>query len=37
MFFQSYNFVLLMWVSGQLRRTSTNFTGPEVNDYVSLQ
>jgi len=31
------NFFSLMWVSGQLARTSINPTGPEVNDHVSLQ
>jgi hypothetical protein len=30
-------FFSLTWVSGQLARTSTNLTGPEVNDHVSLQ
>jgi hypothetical protein len=30
-------FFSLMWVSGQLARTSTNPTGPEVNDHISLQ
>ena len=29
-------FLLLTWVSGQLARTSTNSTGPEVNDHVRL-
>jgi hypothetical protein len=27
----------LIWVSGQLARTSINPTGPEVNNHVSLQ
>jgi len=30
-------FFSLTWVSGQLACTSTNPTGPEVNDHVSLQ
>jgi len=29
--------ISLTWVSGQLARTSVNFMGHEVNDYVSLQ
>jgi hypothetical protein len=34
---KEFFFFSLMWVYGQLARTSTNSTGPEVNDYVSLQ
>jgi hypothetical protein len=30
-------FFSLTWVSGQFARTSTNLTGPKVNDHVSLQ
>jgi hypothetical protein len=30
-------FFSLTWVFGQLARTSTNPTGPEVNDHISLQ
>ena len=34
--YQLIYFFLLTWVSGQFARTSTNSTGPEVNDPVRL-
>jgi len=34
---EAFLFLVLMWVFGQLMRTSTNPTGLEVNDHVSLQ